>query len=133
MIDSIIVNVILIWIISAPDALQNYRSAMEKLHKTKDELQELVNNLRTPEMQAKYQECKEAEEQLKETEKKLGAWHLILLTVIIVVEQLRIIVPAPYLIMPPTNKFGGGGLYWNGHVHLLVRSSIGPLRILSGI
>ncbi|KAL5015375.1 hypothetical protein ScPMuIL_009645 [Solemya velum] len=54
------------------DCLQSYKTAMNKHTLAKQELAEQVESLMTPEMQAKFKECNEAENQLKEMEKRLG-------------------------------------------------------------
>ncbi|XP_060561375.1 structural maintenance of chromosomes flexible hinge domain-containing protein 1-like [Ruditapes philippinarum] len=54
------------------DVLQNLKSALVA-HKTAEtELKEQMETIRAPEMQAKYEECREVEKQLKDLEKKLG-------------------------------------------------------------
>ncbi len=52
--------------------LETYRSAIEKRIAAEEELQEQVSQQQTPEMQAKVTECKEAEQQLKALNEKLG-------------------------------------------------------------
>jgi hypothetical protein len=60
------------FIFSLTDVLQNLKSALVA-HKTAEtELKEQMETIRAPEMQAKYEECREVEKQLKDLEKKLG-------------------------------------------------------------
>lgn len=54
------------------DVLQNLKSA-QVAHKTAEaELKEQMETIRAPEMQAKYEECREVEKQLQDLEKRLG-------------------------------------------------------------
>ncbi len=52
--------------------LETYRAAIDKRIAAEEELQEQVSQQQTPEMQAKVTECKEAEQQLKALNEKLG-------------------------------------------------------------
>ena len=52
--------------------LETYKASIEKRIDAEDELQEQVSAQNTPEMQAKVNECKEAEQQLKSIEERLG-------------------------------------------------------------
>ena len=45
---------------------------MQARRTAEDELQEQLDNMATPEMKAKYKECREAEAQLASLEQKLG-------------------------------------------------------------
>ncbi|XP_053383340.1 structural maintenance of chromosomes flexible hinge domain-containing protein 1-like isoform X2 [Mercenaria mercenaria] len=57
---------------STIDVLQNLKSALVA-HKTAEtELKEQMETIKAPEMQAKYEECREVEKQLQALEKKLG-------------------------------------------------------------
>ena len=57
------------------DMLETYRGAIERRISAEEELQEQVSAQNTPEMQAKVNECKEAEQQLKSIEERLGLWY----------------------------------------------------------
>ena len=54
------------------ETLNSLRSAMQARQTAEDELQEQLDNMATPEMKAKYKECREAEAQLASLEQKLG-------------------------------------------------------------
>ena len=54
------------------DTLQNLKSAIMAHRTAEEELEDQVLTLETPEMKAKYDECKEVEKQLQAVEKKLG-------------------------------------------------------------
>ena len=54
------------------ETLQNLKSSMQARQTAEDELQEQLDNMSTPEMKAKYKECREAETQLANLEKQLG-------------------------------------------------------------
>ena len=47
---------------------------MQARQTAEEELQEQLDNMSTPEMKAKYKECREAEAQLASLEQKLGKW-----------------------------------------------------------
>ena len=47
---------------------------MQARQTAEEELQEQLDNMSTPEMKAKYKECREAEAQLANLEQKLGKW-----------------------------------------------------------
>ena len=51
---------------------------MQARQTAEDELQEQLDNMATPEMKAKYKECREAEAQLASLEQRLGKlYHII--------------------------------------------------------
>ena len=54
------------------DTLQNYKAAKLKHGETQQDLQEQLDSQKMPDMQAKYRERKEAQDQLKEIEDKVG-------------------------------------------------------------
>ena len=60
--------------------LETYKSAVEKRIDAEEELQEQVSAQNTPEMQAKVNECSEAENQLKSIEERLGLLFVIIKT-----------------------------------------------------
>lgn len=55
-----------------PEQLQNYRAAIIKRQEAEVDLNLQLKGQMTPEMKAKRRECKEAEEELKKIETRLG-------------------------------------------------------------
>ncbi|KAK7480663.1 hypothetical protein BaRGS_00028135 [Batillaria attramentaria] len=53
-------------------SLEQYQAALTRHVQAQDELQEVINTQKNPEMSAKYKECQEAEAQLVEIERQLG-------------------------------------------------------------
>lgn len=53
-------------------SLESYLSGLMRHVQAQDELQEVINAQKNPEMAAKYKECREAEAQLTEVERQLG-------------------------------------------------------------
>ncbi|XP_076437622.1 structural maintenance of chromosomes flexible hinge domain-containing protein 1-like [Babylonia areolata] len=53
-------------------SLEKYRSALSRHMSAQDELQDVINAQKTPEMTDKFKECQEAENQLAQVERQLG-------------------------------------------------------------
>ena len=60
------------------ESLETLKSSMQARQTAEDELQEQLDNMATPEMKAKYKECREAESQLTALEKQLGIVSLLI-------------------------------------------------------
>ena len=68
--------------------IQNFKAALQRTQIAKDELQEQALQMKDPEMQNKHRECREAEQQLKDIQYKLGR-SIIFYTLIQVFVRIR--------------------------------------------